>query len=311
MKLYIGTNYGKLIILNLSCKFFKKNFDLISDLQICSNFIEPILKMDDKFLLIGLEKKFIKIISSKNSKNFCTIECPGKGFNDLCSFQSTRDLIFAVSKNFIFMWQKDSVGSWKMINKIISKNKIGLISNILKSNLLITTNKDNYDVNLWNIFKNKLYFCGNAKIKEKIMGIDGSPFNEYFVIRSIKGTLHVYTNKGFNINILSEKKDYKHNLGGFIQNSLKFYDENTFLTGSTSKNLSMWDLRINKIVQQWKGHIGEIKKIDINSSSSDSHRYLAVSCDNYSTVKTWDIRMSNEFHSFKFFFKEINSIKLI
>ena len=77
------------------------------------------------------------------------------------------------------------------------------------------------------------------------------------------------------------------------------------------KNLSLWDLRINKIVQQWKGHTGEIKKIDINQSSSDTHPYLAVSCDIFSTIKTWDIRMSNEFYSFKFYSREISSIKLI
>ena len=308
MKLLVGTNYGRLIILNLDNKLFIKNYDIISDIQVCPSIIEPILKIDDKFILMGLEQKFIKIISSQNCKKFCVIECPGKGYNDLCSFQS---LIFAASKNLIYMWQKDLTGNWKMINKIISKNKIGLISNISKSNLLITSNNHSYEVNLWNIFKKKLYFCGKATIKEKIMGLDGSSFNEYFVIRSTKGTLHAYTKKGFNINILSEEKDSKHKFGGFIQNSLKFYDENTFLTGGTSKNLSMWDLRINKIVQQWKGHTGEIKKIDINQSSSDSHRYLAVSSDIFSTIKTWDIRIANEFHSFKFYSRKINSIKLI
>jgi WD40 repeat protein len=311
MRLYIGTNYGRLNILKLDNKYLKKNYDIISDIQICSGIIEPILKIDDKFLLIGLEKKFIKIISSKNSKSFCTIECPGGEFNDLCSFQSLQHFVFAASKNFIYVWQKNLTGNWKMINKIISKHKIGLISNIFKSNLLITSNNHSYDVNLWNIFKTKLYFCGKATIKEKVIGIDGSPFNEYFAIRDIKGRLHAYTNKGLNINILSEEKNYKHKFGGFIQNSLKFYDENTFLTGGTSKNLSLWDLRINKIVQQWKGHTGEIKKIDIDQSSSDSHRYLAVSCDIFSTIKTWDMRMTNESHSFKFYSREINSIKLI
>ena len=113
------------------------------------------------------------------------------------------------------------------------------------------------------------------------------------------------------MNTFFEKKNSIYNNGFFIQNSVKFYDYNTLLTGGTSKNISIWDLRTNKIVKQWKGHVGEITEIDTNESFLHSYNNLAISSDIFGTIKTWDLRMNNELHSFKIFPRKISSIKLM
>nr|UXY87741.1 G-protein beta WD-40 repeats containing protein [Cryptomonas curvata] len=311
MKCYLSFFSGKLIFFNLQKVAPPICYDLILDSKGCSGNIAPIINIDNRLILVGIEKKFIKIFSNKNQKNIFNTKCPDKKFNHLFSIQSLPFLFFSSYKNYIYIWKRKNERNWKIIHKIISKNNINFISNILKSNLIITTDINNFGILLWKIFENKLFFCGKAIIKEKIVGIDGSPYNELFIIRNGKGILKTYTSNGFIINNLFEKKKTGHSMDIFIQNSLKFCDSNTFLTGGTSKNLSLWDLRTNEIVQQWKGHIGEIKEIDTNLSIFNSGKFLTISRDNYGIIKTWDLRMSGELHSFKIYSRKISCMKLV
>ena len=311
MKLYLGLFNGKLIVLNLRSLKLNRSFNLILNSKICPGIIEPIVNIDNKLILLGIEKKFIKIFSHKNQKNLFKIECPDKKFSHLFSFQPPSNLFFSCFKNYIYIWKKKNEKNWKIINKIISRSKIDYISNITKSNLMITTDKNSYDINFWKIFNTKLFFCGKTIIKEKISRIEGSPYKELFSICNNIGIIKTYTNNGIIINKLFEKKECGHSFNIFTQNSLKFYDYNNLLTGGTSKNLSLWDLRINKIVQQWKGHTGEIKEIEINSSKLNFFQPLMISYDRYGIVKTWDLRMNSEFHSFKIYSGKISCMKLV
>jgi WD40 repeat protein len=311
MKVYIGFNYGRLIVLNLQKKHTNIFYDFILDSKICSGIVAPIINIDKKLILIGLEKKFLQIFYNKNKKNFFNIGYRNKKFDHLVSFQSLTNLFFSSFNNCLYVWKKKNKKNWEIVNKIISRTNIDFISNILKSNLVLTTDKNSYGVNMWKIIETKLFFCGKAIIKENISGIEGSPFSNLFIINNNKGMIKTYTNDGFIINELFEKKKSGHFMDFFIQNSIKFYDHNNFLTGGTSKNLSLWDLRINKIVQQWKGHTNEIKEIDINSFYSDWNGSLLISRDNFGIIKTWDLRMNNEFHSYKINSGRISTMKLI
>jgi WD40 repeat protein len=309
MKIAVGCSNGVFNILNIK----NNNYDIRkenSDYKNLCGLIKPIIKIKDDFLLIGINGVFFNIYSLKKEKNYSVIKCP-EIFYELCLFKTIKTLVFATSINFIFVWEINSFKNCNIIHKIISKEKTELISKISKSNLLITSYKQSNNINIWNIFENNIYFCGKANILEKVLGIEGSSCGQYFSIQTIKGHILTYNNRGYHVSTMLESKTNKSNSVNFIHNSLKFYDKNTFLTGGNSKNLSLWDLRVNKIVKQWKGHVHEIMKIDVEKSVLYSNNSLVVSYDTSSTIKIWDTRIDNELNSFKIFSGKISSVKII
>ena len=106
MNIIVGLKSGNLIIINLFRTLSNFNYKLTSNIQFCSDEIKPIILIDNESMLIGLEKKVIKFISTKNQKSIFSIDFSNKKFNHICFFQSMKHLLFVTSKNFIYVWKK-------------------------------------------------------------------------------------------------------------------------------------------------------------------------------------------------------------
>nr|UXY87250.1 G-protein beta WD-40 repeats containing protein [Cryptomonas sp.] len=309
MKLYLGSACGNLVTLDFVGND-KKDYEFLN-IKLCANFVGPILKTEKKDLIIGLDKNTIEIINTGNRKKRELIKHQYQNFADICSINNPDLFIFVAVKKFIYVWKKNCFNKWGLVYKITSMCKIDLITKILPSKLIVTSNAESRNLNIWNIFENKVLFCGKATIQDKTIGIDGSPYNDYFIIRTCKGDMQVYSNTGDCLRILCEHNNRGKNYLNSIQHSLKFYDQTTVISGGSNKNLLLWDFRVNKIVREWPGHRGEIKMVDRIESIDHPQRYLVISCDIFDTIKMWDIRSDKEFRSFKFGSFKMNSTKFV
>ncbi|AEA38880.1 hypothetical protein CPARA_2gp222 (nucleomorph) [Cryptomonas paramecium] len=272
--------------------------------RLCFGVIKPLIKFDEKHMLVGLENKFVGIFNIKSRKE-TRIKYSEELFTNIFTIPSQKNFIFITDENFFYAWKK-SFGNWNLDYKVFSQFKIKYSSHIPKSNLFITS--DGKDcLNIWSIFKDSLFFSGKIKIKENISKIESSLHEKCFLVQTKKNFMHIYTNHGILVHILSEPMCSKFSNHSFFQNSIKFYNKNILLTGGTSRNISLWDLRVKKIVRQWKGHIGSIEQIDIKNFHHENTSF--ISYDTSNVVKLWDIRQECETKSFKIHNNRISFLK--
>ena len=307
----LSESSGILIKLKLSQSLkYEKTLNYTHIEKAYSDSLHPILNLDDDFTLIGLGKKFFKISNSKSSKRFSILKLPEKKFEDACVLYSNEPLILATSKQNIYFWKKNRTKKWNLNCKIFTKNKNNLITSINCSKIIITSHDDFRGVSLWKLHKKNLLYCNRFLINDPIQKISGSCYNEYFIIHTIKGYMQIYSFLGISIDCLCEPVTPSFNSLNHIQNSFDFFSSNLVLTGGTSKNLNLWDIRTKKIERCWQGHMAEIKYVDFSNKNNSSNKNQIISSDLNNVVKYWDIRYEKEYSSIHIPYDKITAIRI-
>mmetsp|Transcript_6416 Transcript_6416/g.15495 ORF Transcript_6416/g.15495 Transcript_6416/m.15495 type:complete len:309 (+) Transcript_6416:307-1233(+) len=297
-KKLIGFEEGK----NLN----KKKINIFFQEKIEKEGIKKILNLKKNKIIYYSNEFNFKILNLIDKTKKVVIKTPEMSLTDFEIYHSSY--IFGLFSNTIFTWKRDNYNNWKNFAKISLKDALEKIFILERSNLMITTSFFHNKIKLWSFLNEKILFCGQAFLKEKIASIATGKKQDYFAVGSLGGKVYLYNHNGMLLNVKKPSKFYKKNLGLSKSFPLQFVGKNTLFCGGGGQQLSKWDLRLDKTVSYWNGHTSEIEYIVSPPKSHNLNSFYLLTADTKGVIKKWDIRMERELFSFKFPSNQISSL---
>mmetsp|Transcript_27010 Transcript_27010/g.65701 ORF Transcript_27010/g.65701 Transcript_27010/m.65701 type:complete len:190 (+) Transcript_27010:349-918(+) len=131
--------------------------------------IKKILNFKKNQILYYTEEGNFKILEifKKNKKNL--IKTQDFSVKDFEIYGNSH--IFGLLDNSILTWKKNNHKNWKIFAKILVKDTLDKIFILEKSNLMITTSSQYNKIKLWSFLGERILFCGQSSLEEKIASI--------------------------------------------------------------------------------------------------------------------------------------------
>uniref|UniRef100_A0A7S0VQF4 Uncharacterized protein n=1 Tax=Hemiselmis tepida TaxID=464990 RepID=A0A7S0VQF4_9CRYP len=286
----------------------KKNKNILFQEKIEKENIKKILNFKKNEILYYTEEGNFKILELLGKNKKVLIKTPDFLLKDFEIYGDSH--VFGLLDKTILTWKKINSKSWKIFAKISTKEKLDKIFILERSNLMITTSYHYNKIKLWSFLDERILFCGQSSLEEKIASIATERSKNYFAIGTLSGKLYLYNQNGILLNIMEHSKIHKKNFSRSKFFPLQFFDENTLFCGGNGHQILKWDLRIGKTVQYWNGHAGEIEHIVSPEKKNNSNSFYLLTADNKGVMKKWDIRFKKELFSYKFPSNQVLSLNI-
>lgn len=157
------------------------------------------------------------------------------------------------------------------------KGSVNCIEEIPDSNLIATGSEDKI-IKLWDVYSGTCVktLCGH---KLSIRDLSIVPDSNILLSASTDGYV-------FGWDIETGKKIVEFNHNCYVFSVAAFMNERKFISGSSSKNLKIWDLdNSTKFQKSFGQHIGPVMSLDISPDGN-----YALSCSWDSSINYWDLK---------------------